>query len=543
MHRTLFLLSKLRFYGGLRKLNRSLASPKGALLVLFTLGFFGLMLLPALLVGGAARPREANPNANLFLHPAALFGLWLVTSVGGRIKSPIAFSLAEVEFLFPGPFTRRQLLVYKLLTSALGALGFAMMVPLFAWNYVAVWWLAAFVGIWWTVCFVQMSTILMTLAIDWFGQRFPKGRVPLATALVIALAASLPYAGLLDADKDIPERLAALESSWAAQAILSPFVVFNRLICALTAGQFLAWGTAALSINLVVVAGILQLDANFLEASLVASQRRYDWLQRVKRSGGVPAFGARSKPRFSLPQFPRLRGAGTIAWRQMLHLMRGSGRLVFVVPALVTPFVVILATHRQNDVPSAGIVVTMIMVLGFLITTIMPLGLRADLDHVDTIKTLPVGSGAIVWGSITSAIVYTTLIQLIATAALTVLAGRWTLATTAALAFAVPVNLLMISSDSVLVLLFPAIRRFDPGDVLVGMRLMLVNVAKMLFVVLLGAIAGFYVFVVYVWLGEALLAMALVGWITLLLEGIVTVWFAGLLFQKYDPSLHVSERE
>jgi hypothetical protein len=513
------------------------------MLVLFTLGFFSLMLLPTLLVGGAARPRVANPNANLFLHPAALFGLWLVTSVGGRIKSPIAFSLAEVEFLFPGPFTRRQLLIYKLLTSALGALGFAIMAPLFTWNYVTLWWLAAFVGIWWTVCFMQMSTMFMALAIDWFGQRFPKGRVPLAAALAIALAASLPYAGFLDADKGIPERFAAFESSWATQAILSPFVVFNRLICAGTAGQFLAWGTAALSILLVVVAGILQLDANFLEASLVASQRRYDWLQRVKRSGGVPALGARSKPRFSLPRFPRLRGAGPIAWRQMLQLLRGSGRLLFVVPAFVGPFVVVLAMHRQSDTPSAGIVVTMIMVLGFFITTIMPLGLRADLDHVDTIKTLPVGSGAIVWGSITSAIVYTTLIQLITAAGLTVLVGRWTVAISTAVAFAVPVNLLMISSDSVLVLLFPSVRRFDPGDVLVGMRLMLVNLAKMLFVVLMGAIAGFYVFVAYAWLGEAQLALVLVGWIALLLEGIVTVWFAGLLFQKYDPSLHTSERD
>ena len=509
MHRTLILLSKLRFYGGLRKLKRSLASPKGVLLVLFALAFFGMMLLPAILVGQAPEAARGHLKFNAFLHPAALFGLWIVTSVGGRIKSPIAFSLAEVEFLFPGPFTRRQLLTYKLLIGVLGALGFAMLVPLLAWSYVEVWWLAAFVGIWWTVSFMQMTTIFMALAMDWLGQRFRKWRVPLAMALAIVVAASLWQAGIFEGDKEILERLEALESSWAAQVMLSPFVVFNRMICALTAWQLITWGTAALAINLVVVAGILRLDANFLEASLVASQRRYDWLERVKRSGGVPALGTRSKPRVGLPRFPRLSGAGPIAWRQMLQLMRGSGRLVFIVPALIGPFIAILAANRHADGPSTGVVVSMTLILGFFITTVMPLGLRADLDHVDTIKTLPIGSGAIVWGSITSAIVYTTLIQLIAIVALAVMAGRWTLATSVVMAFAIPINLLMISSDSVLVLLFPTIRRFDPGDVLVGVRLMLVNMAKMLFVTLMVAIAGFFVFVVYVLVGEAQLAMAL----------------------------------
>src|SRR5258708_4184637 len=52
-----------------------------------------------------------------------LFPLWLlticvlnlITSAGDRA---IAFTLPEVNFLFPGPFTRRQLLGYKLLSSA-----------------------------------------------------------------------------------------------------------------------------------------------------------------------------------------------------------------------------------------------------------------------------------------------------------------------------------------------------------------------------------------------------------------------------------------
>ena len=145
--------------------------------MLFTLGFFCVFLLPAVFMGRFGEPREGRPEGTLFLQPAGLFGIWLLTCVGGRIKSPIAFTLAEVEFLFPGPFTRRTLLIYKLAISATGALGFALMVPLFAWQYVTLWWLSAFVGIWWTVCFIQMSTVFLALASDWFGQRFSTGRL------------------------------------------------------------------------------------------------------------------------------------------------------------------------------------------------------------------------------------------------------------------------------------------------------------------------------------------------------------------------------
>ncbi len=542
MYRTLLLLSKLRFQGALRKLKRTLMTPKGALLTLFAVAFFSAMILPGLLIGRPPRADEHAPPVNLFIHPMALFALWLVTLTGSRMKSPLAFTLAEVEFLFPGPFTRRQLLVYKLLISTLGALGLVIMVP-FAWKYLDVWWLAALLGIWWAVSFMQMSTILLFLAIDWLGQRFLWATMAVAGAVIAGVAASLWQAGVFDPDLALPDRLAALDASWPVEVLLAPFVVFNRMITAMTALSLLGWGAAALALNVAVVAGILQLDHRFLEASLHASQRRYDWIERVKRSGGVPALGARSKPRFTLPRLPRAGGVGPIAWRQMLHLLRGSGRLVFVVPALIGPGAALLASSRQGEAVSTGLVIFITVFIGFFVTMIMPLGLRTDLDHVDTIKTLPLSPTAIVWGSIASAIVYISLLQWVTALAMAALIGHWSLAITLTLVFTLPVNLLMIGSDSLLVLLFPTIRRFDPGDVLVGIRLMLVTLAKVIYVGLMLAIAMFYCFVVYAWIGEAPVALSLTLWLILVAEGIVSIWFAGLLFLKYDPSAHVAEQD
>ncbi len=99
------------------KMRRSLMTPKGAFLTLTTLGFMSLILVPRLLF--PILPQEAfAPMTRLLLHPATLFALWISTLVGARLKSPLSFSMAEVEFLFPGPFTRRHLLSFKLATSA-----------------------------------------------------------------------------------------------------------------------------------------------------------------------------------------------------------------------------------------------------------------------------------------------------------------------------------------------------------------------------------------------------------------------------------------
>ncbi len=173
MDGSLLVLSKLRLKGGLRKLKRTLLTPKGIVPGLFTLAFLGLMLVP--LIAARFTPPEVREhfNFNRFLHPAALAGLWLVTLAGGRMKSPIAFTLPEVEFLFPGPFTRRQLLAYKLAIDALAALGFVVLVPLFVVAYLAVWWPAALLGFWLTMVFVQMLSVIVALGLDLAGAAGP----------------------------------------------------------------------------------------------------------------------------------------------------------------------------------------------------------------------------------------------------------------------------------------------------------------------------------------------------------------------------------
>ena len=90
-------------------------------------------------------------------------------------------------------------------------------------------------------------------------------------------------------------------------------------------------------------------------------------------------------------------------------------------------------------------------------------------------------------------------------------------------------------------LIFPAIRRFAPGDLLVGVRMVLVNFAKVAFAIVASTIAGLAFLAFRLLLPEHLAAAFVAAWLVLVVEGLATVSLAGVLFQQYDPSQHLLE--
>ncbi len=537
MDRSLLVLSKLRVKGALRKLKRTLLTPKGIVPALFLLAFMAMAIVPIVAARFAPPEMRERLNFNRFLHPAALAGLWLLTLAGGRMKSPISFTLPEVDFLFPGPYTRRQLLVYKLSLDALGALGFVLLLPLFVGAYLNVWWPAALLGFWLTLTFVQMVSVIVALGIDLAGARLGRWLIAILPLVVAAAGLSLWQSGMFEAGLDWQQRLAALDGSWIARILLAPFVALHNAILASSLAEAALWSTAAVALNGMAMAAILSLDANFLEASLAASQRRYELLERMKR-GGVPAIGMRSRPRLRLPMPPRLAGAGPMAWRQTLHLVRGSGRLLFILPAMIGPVIGAIAAGRNPHAQQAGAFagIGMVFFLGFMVTTIMPLGMRGDIQHAESLKSLPLSGSAIAWGSTLSATLYTLFIQLVATLAMALAMGRSGALLPLALAFAVPVNLLLVASDGALVVLFPSTAQMTTGDPMAGVRMMLVYLAKTLYCCAMAGIAALVVLVVYLAVGDVRIVLYGVGWLVATVEGLATVWLMGKLFESFDPS-------
>jgi len=534
MNAALWLLVKLRTKAALRKIWRTVQRPKGLLLVLFSVAFFIAMILPNLLL---RRPDVPQMHGAWFLRPTALFFFWLMLTATGRNASAIAFTLPEVEFLFPGPFSRRALLTYKLGLSVLAPLGTALFLPLFLSQF-RLWWPAAMLAVWLVFVFMQNTALLINLLVDWLGERWRRWRNALGAALAVVVVISAWQGGALVPGLSPLARGQALEGSWAAQVVLAPFGVFSSLAQAENAGQLALSTGLALVINAVVLALIYWMDANFIEASLQASQKRYEWMERLRRGGGFPTIGARSKPRFSLPTFPRLGGVGTIAWRQALELLRNSTRLIFILPMVVGLAVPAMITGEEFTV---GPVLGMTFFVSFIISTIMPMGLRTDLAHVDAFKSLPLAAPAIVAGSLLPGVIYPLIVQLVLLAMVAVITGSWSLALTAVMIFALPLDVLLVAADSVLVLLFPSTRQFTPGDMLAGMRMTFVYLAKIALLLVAAAGAALVAGAVYLLVGEVEILMGAAAWLTLMFEGAALVILAAWLFERFDPSLDNSE--
>ncbi len=141
MHTALWKLFRLRIRGSLRSILSKLKTPRGAALGLFTLLVIGMMLGPnlalGLVAGRAGVPLDANRLHDMVPLGMLLFVLLnIFSSIGERA---LYFTPSEVDFLFPGPFSRRELLVYKILGSVTAAIYFGLFFPVMTLRYIHSW--------------------------------------------------------------------------------------------------------------------------------------------------------------------------------------------------------------------------------------------------------------------------------------------------------------------------------------------------------------------------------------------------------------------
>src|SRR4029079_1701913 len=132
MHPALLWLLRRRQWAFWRRTIAGLKTPRGALLLAATATFFAMIVLPQFIAPllGLYSPQVAESNRQFAAaaQPAirTLMPLFLLAFVmlfvGGYGESAIYFSPADVDFLFPGPFSRRDLLLYKLAQSLRSAL-------------------------------------------------------------------------------------------------------------------------------------------------------------------------------------------------------------------------------------------------------------------------------------------------------------------------------------------------------------------------------------------------------------------------------------
>ena len=162
MHPALVKLIVLTFKSGFRRAFRGARTVKGAILTLFTMGVLFLMIGPSVFAAVAMRGQPGVLQFSGWLAPylpIAILGFCLMIIFGPAGEMAISFTPAEVDFLFPAPFHRRELLIYKLAKLFIGAVFGSLFFSMSALLYLNSW-LAAFIGIFLTLVFAQLLALV-----------------------------------------------------------------------------------------------------------------------------------------------------------------------------------------------------------------------------------------------------------------------------------------------------------------------------------------------------------------------------------------------
>ena len=553
MHEALWLLIRQRRRARWRRLVASLKTVRGALLIAVTAVFFGCMIVPNLILPlvSSLTPAGAEINARLVdstrpaigaIGPLVLLAFAALSIATSLSEAAIYFSPAEVDFLFAAPFTRRDLLLYKLWQSIRNALWggtvFALVSSRFSPHLLGSW-----LGCVLTILFMNALTLAVTLASQLVTQQaYTQSRRMILAAVVLLIALGAWQALPAAATRNPVEVAEAFVRSPPGRVLVAPFEVFPKIATARTYAEIGLWTSVGLSMIAGLFALAITLDVNYLEAAQHVSQRIYERLQRRRAAGGslsaVPLAGAQ---RLRLPRLPWLLGVGPNLWRQELLLLRRSQGLMFLL-ILVLLVGGIAAFSVRNSASQSEYLLPIGVLAGLAYQSLlaalqMPTGFRGDLDRLDWLKSLPLHPAAIVCGQITGAAVLLSLLQIC------LLLGAWWLvqrghaAFIAGLVLIFPFNWLLFGIENLTFLLFPY--RQTPataGDFQFLGKFLLLSLLKLTLACLcLGVAAAgavLYLIVPGLWLPLAGCGLLLVG-----IDAAILL-LATLAYERFDVSLH-----
>jgi hypothetical protein len=541
-HPALRKLRRLHRRALLRRLSRALKTPTGAIMAIIVLCFLvmviGNSIFTAMSTDGVSRTKllsivlDAAPLGLLAMTCFSVF-----TSAGDNV---ISFTPSEVDFLFPGPFTRKQLLVHKLTSTIKGNAAVSVFLS-FVSAAMAPWWLSAFCAIFFSIMFIHSLTLVFSL----IGQTVKSATFSIArkavAGLMIALggmAAASTVANLSAPSLSVAFRL--FVDSTAGTILLAPYHPFVELFRSVAWLDAAFWASICGGIDIALLALALRLDANYLESAANATQRMDKLRQRAARSGGgALVTGSMKTASWSVPRLPAINGFGSCTWLQLACGLRGSRAFLFFLSLVVVFWgIVVIALGRNISANKLiGISIGALSYLSFLLSMNPPLGFRSCGEQIPWLKTMPLSEFAIGFGQTFGIALIISALQWLLVAIL--FAGLtpsvWFIW---AGAIALPLNFFMFGMDNLTFLLFPSqLKSGAPGDIVVMGRMMFQSLIKMIAMVsvaipigLIGAIFWIPTRSIHAFPASAL--------VTLIGADIGLVFLIAFAFRRFDPSMH-----
>jgi len=293
MDSALVLLWRLRLQAFFRRWGKNLRSAKGIGLTLLGLLIF-VPWMGSILFTPKSVPAINVTSVRRF-GPLVLLAYAFLSMIFSTGERALFFNPAEIAFLFPGPFSRKAILRYKVFGLFLGCL-FSSLIMLISFGRANANFLAAYVAITLAMLFFQFLTMAVGLASNTIAAlaQSARRRIGLALLLGLVIATVLP-AGLSLLALPPIEALERLESSPVLQAATVPFKPFVLVFTAdRVLPDLILWVTVCLALVGAMLALVFATDAQYLETAAASSAKLYDRLQRM-RKGGLGATGARPK--------------------------------------------------------------------------------------------------------------------------------------------------------------------------------------------------------------------------------------------------------
>lgn len=527
----------------MRSLWRTVRTPRGALFVVLGLIIFVPWLFSLFL------PRPGNqivPPETLRRVVPAILLLYCVTSLlFSRTERGINFSPAEVNWLFCGPFSRRELLAFKLLVGMLVSVPSTFVLTL-AFHAHAPWFLAAYCGMLLMLVFLQLFLLTLYFTAITVGKRsYTWSR---RTLLLVSGGIVLTVLALSLKDRELnswQDVVALLENSTLWQMVRWPLLSFVNTFLADNWATLLEQGCLALVVNGLLLGVVFLLDAQYLESAAANSERLYARLQRFRRGEAISLHWSESTgpSRWSLPMLPRWSGLGPLAWRQTLTATRSLSRLALVGlvlgPVLLGPILAMSTRKGGDQFDPSYMVAAMVIWLSIVASTLLPFDFRGDLDRMEVLKTLPIPAWRLVLGQLFTPVVLLTTVQVVLLMGMMATLMRVKLELVGAALFTLPINLLIFALDNLLFLLFPGRLMATPGDFQTLGRNVLYLFLKMIVLLLTATVAGVAAWVVYLLSQENWLATLATAWVMILAVAICLFPLLTFAFHRFDVSRDV----
>jgi hypothetical protein len=528
MDAALLRLLAMRMRGGLRLRLMQMVSLRGALFFLALGGIIVLLIASgqlkptSQLFGGASVDSQAIRAQIETFMPLAMLGMTVLTVLLSTGPS-FHFSPTEINLLFVGPFSRRDLLLYKFIAYAAGAALSAALIAPFAQSQTgsAV---SAFTATFLTLLFVQLSSAAVGMAWQAFqGNRLARLKWPATAVVCVIVLAAIIHAWIAP-DRSISGLLSDVRHSWIGTVILLPYIVFAELF--LTRAQFpdlALWAVLAILINVVLLWAVIKLDLRTSEFSLRENTRLSDRWERMKQGGSFWATERSEVP--SIRTAPTLGGLGPIAWRQAIKAVRNSSKVIviFIVGAACAGPLLWLAGISVTG--ERGFLLIFFF-FGFILPRTLICDFRGDLSRMETYKTLPITPWRICMGQLVVQVLLSYVIALTMIVSLTLFDDRLGAPLALALAaFALPFTLLLYAVENTIFLLFPA-KHVPMGRAdfeFLGRSLVEFIAKTVVIFVALSLAIGIGVFA-FLTLGSTLVLSGLASWLTLtLIGGLATI--------------------